>query len=189
MSINPMYHHTPDKLQDEVEWIRRAKSDPEQFGPLYAKYHEQIYRYIYQRMDDMDEAADVTSQVFLKAMNNLYKYEDRGVPFGAWLYRIAKSELYQTFREQKAVRTVNIETVQLTDFMETVEEEDNSVNKSKLVKALSFLKEDDLQLIEMRFFERRAFKEIGEILDLTENNAKVKCFRALEKLKKIFNKR
>jgi RNA polymerase sigma-70 factor (ECF subfamily) len=49
------------------------------------------------------------------------------------------------------------------------------------------LKENELQLIEMRFFEKRSFREIGEILDLTENNAKVKTFRALAKLKKKFN--
>lgn len=189
MIVNPLYHHTPDKIQRELEWIQHAKRDPERFAPLYAKYHEQIYRYIYQRMDDVDLAADITSQVFLKAMNNLHKYEFRGVPFGSWLYRIAKSELYQSFREQQAVRTVNIETVHLSEFIDSFCEEENEANKKRLFECIAKLKEEDVQLLEMRYFERRPFKEIAEILEVTENNAKVKCFRVLEKLKKLFHKK
>ena len=92
MAVNPVYHQTSDILQEELSWISSAKKDPERFGPLYKKYHEQIFRYVYQRMDDQDLAFDVTSQVFIKAMNNLHKFEYRGVPFSSWLYRIAKSE-------------------------------------------------------------------------------------------------
>lgn len=187
MSVNPMYHQTPQRIEEELVWIQRAKKDPASFGPLYSKYHEQIFRYVHQRMDDSELAFDVTSQVFLKAMNNLHKYEYRGLPFGSWLYRIAKSELYQAFRDKKGERTVNIETVHLFEMMEEMDEDQSEINKKKLFKAMSSLKEDALQLIEMRFFEQRSFREIGEILDITENNAKVKCFRALEKLKKSFS--
>lgn len=185
--MNPMYHHTNEKLRTELEWIQLAKRDPEKFAPLYEKYHEQIFRYIYQRMDDKELAFDVTSQVFLKAMNNLHKYEYRGVPFGSWLYRIAKSELYQAFRDRSSKRAINIETVHLATFMDVFEDEENEINKKRLLKAISELKEGDIQLIEMRFFEQRAYKEMGEILAITENNAKVKTFRALDKLKQLFN--
>ena len=113
MAVNPVYHQTDDRLQDEMMLIRRAKEDPERFGPLYTKYHEQIFRYIYQRMDDEDLAFDVTSQVFIKAMKNLHKYEYRGVPFSSWLYRIAKSELYQAFRDRKARKTVSVESMSI----------------------------------------------------------------------------
>ena len=186
--INPLYHHSKDKLREELEWIQLAKSDPRRFAPLYEKYHEQIFRYIYQRMDDIDLAHDVTSQVFLKAMKNIKRYEYRGVPFGSWLYRIAKNELYQAFRDRKAQRTVNVETVHLASFIEVFKEEETEKNKKRLFQSLSVLKEADLQLIEMRYFEERPYREIGEILGITENNAKVKSFRALEKLKQIFNK-
>lgn len=187
MSVNPMYHQTPQRIQEELVWIQRAKEDPAHFGPLYKKYHEPIFRYIHQRMDDTEMAFDITSQVFMKAMKNLHRYEYKGVPFGSWLYRIAKSELYQAFRDRKADRTVNIETVHVFEIMEDWDESQTELNKKRLVEALACLKEDALQLIEMRFFEQRSFKEIGEILDLTENNAKVKCFRAVEKLKQYFH--
>lgn len=185
--MNPMYHHTNEKLRSELEWIRLAKRDPEKFAPLYEKYHEQIFRYIYQRMDDKELAFDVTSQVFLKAMNNLHKYEYRGVPFGSWLYRIAKSELYQAFRDRSSKRAINIETVHLATFMDVFEDEENEINKKRLLSSIAELKEADVHLIEMRFFEQRPYKEMGEILGITENNAKVKTFRALEKLKQLFN--
>lgn len=186
MSLNPLYHKTNERLEEELGWIRRAQQDPAHFGPLYKMYHEQIFRYIYQRMDDEDIAFDVTSQVFMKAMKNLPKYEYRGVPFASWLYRIAKSELYQAFRDKKAERTVNVDSIQIFEIAEELDEDTNEMNKKRIYQCLAKMKENDMQLIEMRFFEKRSFKEIGEILELTENNAKVKTFRALEKLKQLF---
>lgn len=186
--LNPIFHHSSQMLVEEKEWIALAKNDPKCFAPLYKKYHEQIFRYVYQRMDDKNLAYDVTSQVFLKAINNLNKYEYRGVPLGSWLYRIAKSELNQAYRDRKAKRTINIDKVQVSTFMEVFNEETNTLNKKQLFKALSRLKGLDLQLIEMRYFEDRPYKEIGEILNIKENNAKVKTFRALQKLKQLFTK-
>lgn len=187
MAVNPLYHQSNQRMEEELSWIRRAQNDPESFGPLYRKYHEQIFRYIHQRMDDEETAFDVTSQVFLKALNNIHRYEYRGVPFSSWLYRIAKSELYQSFRDRKAQRTVNIESYQLFELIEDMEDDDKEENRKRLLHCLKLMKEKDMQLIEMRFFERRSFKEIGEILAITENNAKVKAFRAIEKLKQLFN--
>ncbi len=187
MTVNPLYHHTNQRLEEELSWIMRAQKDPESFSPLYKKYHEQIFRYIYQRMDDEELAFDITSQVFMKALNNINKYEYRGVPFSSWLYRIAKSELYQAFRDRKAERTVNIESFHLYEIIEEIDDDYTEEKKKRLFDALAKMKEKDMQLIEMRFFEKRSFKEIGEILEITENNAKVKAFRAIEKLKHIIN--
>ncbi len=183
-----MYHQSKIRLEEELDWIQRAQKDSNHFGPLYKKYHEQIFRYIFQRMDDEELAFDVTSQVFMKALKNLHRYEYRGVPFSSWLYRIAKSELFQAFRDRKAERTVNLDSIHLNHMIDEMEEDASEENRERLFHSLSKLKEEDMQLIEMRFFEKRSFKEIGEILDITENNAKVKSFRALEKLKNIFIK-
>jgi RNA polymerase sigma-70 factor (ECF subfamily) len=183
MKINPMYHHTADRIQEEMIWVEQAKLNPEKFAPLYKKYQESIFRYVHQRVDDTEMALDVTSQVFMKALNNIHKFEHRGVPFGSWLFRIAKSELYQSFRDRQARRTVNIDTVIIQDILEEKEDEDLEIHKKNLLKALSTLKSDTLRIVEMRFFEKKTFKEIGEILNITENNAKVKCFRALIKLR------
>lgn len=185
-NVNPIYHHSTQMLSDEYEWITLAKSDPKHFAPLYKKYYEQIFRYVNQRMFDEDTAGDVTSQVFLKAIKNLKKYEYRGVPLGSWLYRIAKSEINQLYRDNRAKRTFNIDTIQVATFMEVFEGETNAINRKRLFNALSQLNGLDLQLIELRYFENRPYKEVGQILEITENNAKVKTFRALEKLKRLF---
>jgi len=188
MSINPVYHLTEDKLQKEHQWVLQAQKKPENFAPLYNKYYEQIFRYVYQRMDNKEVAFDVTSQVFLKALNNIHKYEYRGVPFASWLYRIAKSEVYQSYRDKKAKRTVNVESFQLFELIEDLEEDKTSENRKLLLSILSQLDAVEVEVIELRFFEKRSFREIGEILDLTENNAKVKAHRIIKKMKKIYTK-
>jgi|688.fasta_scaffold79194_3 RNA polymerase sigma-70 factor (ECF subfamily) len=186
MRVHSNFHQTNQLLQDELDLIKKAQKNPEQFGPLYKKYHEQIFRYIYQRMDDIDLAHDITAQVFMKAILHISTYEYRGVPFSSWLYRIAKSELYQSFRDKKTERTINIDTINVAVIIDEIESDETEENKKHLLNTLSLLKEKDVQLIELRFFEKRSFKEMGEILELTENNAKVKTFRALEKLKTLF---
>ncbi|MGQ0826818.1 MAG: RNA polymerase sigma factor [Bacteroidota bacterium] len=180
------YHASPTDLLDEQAVVQAAKKDTKNFAVLYDKYYEQIFRFIYQRVDDKEHAFDTTQQVFMKALDNLYKYEFRGVPFASWLYRIASSEVNNLFRAQKAERTVNIDSVSVYVIIEEIQETKIDQYHDKIVKIIGEqLEEDELQLIEMRFFEKRSFKEIGEILDITENNAKVKTYRVLDKLKKM----
>ncbi len=179
------YHATESALANEQAIVEAAKLDPAKFGALYDKYHEQIFRFIYQRLDDKDQAFDAVQQVFLKALTNLPKYEFRGVPFASWLYRIASSEVNNLFRAEKAQRTVNIESVSVYNIMDEIQESKIEEYHDKIVGIIGELPEDELQLIEMRFFEKRSFKEIAEILEITENNAKVKTYRVLDKLKKM----
>lgn len=184
--VSSIYHHSSQMLIQESEWIDLAKEDPKHFAPLYEKYYQQIFRYVNQRMRDEHSAHDITSQVFYKAIQNIEKFEFRGIPLGSWLYRIAKSELNQAFRDKRAKREINIEHVHLSTFMEVFKDETLSRDKKRLFHVLSQLNGLDLQLIELRYFESRSYREIGELLDVKENNAKVKTFRALEKLRKLF---
>jgi RNA polymerase sigma-70 factor (ECF subfamily) len=188
MAVNLLYHQNEFRLEDEMRQIEIAKKDPRQFAPLYKKYHEAIFKYVYKRVDDEEAAYDITSCVFVKALASLPKYEFRGVPFSSWLFRIAKSELYQSFRDKKAQRTVSLDSVTIVQFIDELNEDFSEEQRITLLNSLKLLKDHQLQLIEMRFFEKRSFKEIGEIVGLTENNTKVKTFRALVKLKEIFNK-
>src|ERR1035437_4633455 len=122
MSIVSRYHVTDEEQQKELGIIESAKITPGNFAPLYEKYYEPIFRFIHKRIDDKDNAFDITSQVFLKAMSNLNKYEYRGVPFSSWLYRIANNEMLTFIKKNEEKRTVNIDTVgvrQIADDMET----------------------------------------------------------------------
>jgi RNA polymerase sigma-70 factor, ECF subfamily len=180
------YHQTETELSKEYGRIEAAKKNPELFKPIYDKYFEAIFRFSYRRLDDKEQAMDITQQVFLIALNNLSKYEYRGVPFSSWLFRIASNELNDVFRKEKEKRTVNIDTVSVHDIMDEIQETRIELYHDKIVTIIAEqLEEDELQLIEMRFFEKRSFKQIGEILDITENNAKVKTYRILDKLRKV----
>lgn len=185
-NVNSKYHQTSEQLLRENDIIEAAKKNPERFEPIYKKYHEQIFRYVYQRMDDIETAHDVTSQIFLKAITKLDKYEFRGVPFSSWLYRIAMSEVYQYLKDQSSVRTINVETSGLSDMVDDMEDDDRHFEHQKLIKLIGELPEEELQIIEMRYFEKRSYREIGEILGIEENNAKVRSFRIVGKLKKSF---
>lgn len=170
-----------------AEWqeIQAAQRDPARFRPLYQRYHEQMFRFIYKRTADEELTADLCAQTFLKAMQRLGDYSFRGVPFSAWLYRIATNEVSQHFRVQQKSRVVSIDEANLADMMaEMSEVEEQEAMRQLLLKALDTLPEDDMQLIEMRFFEQRPFKDIADIVGITESNAKVKTYRILERLKK-----
>ena len=171
-------------LSEEEKQILAAKADRQFFAVLYQNYYEQIMRFVYQRVHTKDEAFDVTQQVFLQAMTALDKYEFRGLPFSSWLYRIALNELNQRFRKNKNQRTVNVDDTSLASVLSEIEENTIEEKEAQLLHALQTLEEDDMQLLEMRYFEKRAFKEIGEIMNITENNAKVRMYRVLERLKK-----
>ena len=110
------------------------------------------------------------------------------MPFASWLYRIAHSEVMQSFRTRKNQRTVNADISDLRNICEEVEQEYMEEYKSILMTVIKDLPEEDLQLVELRFFEKRQFKEIAEILNLTETNAKVKLYRILDRVKKTLTK-
>jgi RNA polymerase sigma-70 factor (ECF subfamily) len=183
-------HATEDEIQLEWTQIQKAQSDRQQFRPLYQRYHEGIFRFVYKRVADQSLTADITSQVFLKAMQKLDGYKFKGVPFSAWLYRIASNEVVQHYRDVKKNRVVCINDSQLDELAEEMEYNDSRHQlKDKMVECLNVLKEDELQLIELRFFEKLPYREIAEIMGLTESNAKVKTYRITEKLSKIINKK
>lgn len=189
-SVNKRFMSEPQKTVSvaamEAEWeeIQAAQQNPARFRPLYERYYEPIFRFVFRRTADSDLAADLCSQVFLKALQRLGSYQFRGVPFSAWLFRIASNEVAQHFRQNSQKRTVSVEENTLSDVAEEMELEDEIWQVEELVHALDTLKPTDLSLIELRFFEQRPFKEIAEILDITESNAKVKTYRILERLRK-----
>lgn len=189
-NINKQYHHSKSAIQLEEEQINKAKKNPKDFAVLYEKYYVQIFRYIFKRIADENESADLTSQVFVKALQSLHKYEFRGVPFSAWLHQIARNELNLCFRAQKYNRSVDVKTEQLHEVIEEFdpennEEQPNEEKTQQLMASLRELNKDELELLEMRYFEKRPFQEVSEILNISVSNAKVKMHRIIKKLKGI----
>jgi RNA polymerase sigma-70 factor (ECF subfamily) len=184
MEKQSIYHYGKSQLAEEQDHILAAKKDPAAFAPLYRAYHERIFLFVLKRVESEELASDITSQVFLKALNKIGKYENRGLPFGSWLFRIARNEIYDQYAASKIELVLSVETSGLKNMISEFGE-DEKLDTGPLYNALSGLNTEETELIELRFFEERPFKEIAEILDITENNAKVKTYRLLEKLKKI----
>jgi RNA polymerase sigma-70 factor (ECF subfamily) len=181
------YHITQAEIDLEVIEINAAVEDMSKFAVLYDRYYVRIFRFVYQRMNDDDVTADVTSRVFLNAMIHLKSYKHKGYPFASWLYRIARNEVNQEFRKERSDRNFQAQWTDFNDLCNEVNEQADELHLKSLGVALKKLKGADMEIIEMRFFEKRSFKEIGEILNVTENNAKVKMFRIVRRLKKNMN--
>lgn len=179
------YHKNDTDLQKELQQVEAAKNDSARFDVLYEAYYKSIFVFIYRRTNNEELSADLTSHVFMKALINIKKYQFRGVPFSAWLFRIAFNEINMYFRKNNTSRVVSLEQSSIGKIANEIEEEDTTEAQQKMMKALKQMEERDIQLIELRFFEKRSFAEIAGIIDITENNAKVKVYRILDKLKKI----
>ncbi len=181
------YHQSETEIKKEEKILRKAINTPSAFAPIYEKYYLGVFKFVLQRVESEQIASEIVSDVFAKAIFNLKKYKFKGFPFSAWLYRVAYNEIATKFRRAKRDRTVNIPNESWNMFQNEEDEfEDNSLSINIMKACLKQLKPHEVELIEMRYFEERAFKEIGEIIELTTENARVKTHRALKKLQKIF---
>ena len=170
-----------DSIHEEA-LLEAARKDPKSFRYFYDAHFKEVFLFIYRRTDDEALSGDIAQQVFLKALQNLNKFQSRGVPFIAWLLRIAANETAQYFRDTQKMRVVNVEQ---SGIEEICDEDSSSAieQRENVFKALKQLDADSLELIEMRYFEKRSFKEIGAIKKITENNAKIKVHRILDKIR------
>lgn len=174
----------------ESELIALSKQKPEYFGALYDRYFDKIFRFVFKRLSGNENVAgDITQQTFIKAMANLNKYEDRGLPFSSWLYRIAQNEVSMFFRQQKKNYSVSVDENRLMDMAgeANISSYMSMEDQEKLVETLNQLSQDQQDLIELRFFQELSFKEIAEIYGITEANAKMRTYRILEKIGKMWD--
>lgn len=174
----------------ESEQIQLAQQDHRHFGVLYERYFDQIFRFIFKRLGgDEVMSGDLTQQTFLKAMANIRRYEDRGLAFSSWLYRIAQNEVNLFFRNEKKTRMVDINENQLKIVIEEgeISSSMSMEDQEKLVRYINELDADQLDLIELRFFQGLSFREIADIYSITEANAKMRIYRLLEKINKKWN--
>ena len=122
-----MKHNKSDNyIQKELQQVAAAKENPARLNVLYDAYYKPIFIFVHRRTDDLDLTADITSQVFLKPLINIHTYEYKGVPFLAWLFRIAFNEVNMCFRKNNADRVVRINHNGMLQIAQEAEVEDNS---------------------------------------------------------------
>ncbi len=189
--MNKLLHFiTTPKLQNEADNIAAAQQDPAKFQVLYEKYFDEIFAFVHKKIRQQDISNDITSQVFLKAMLKIKSFQFRNVPFSSWLYKIASNEVNLYYRNNKKLGEVNIDEAWVHQLAQEFDYSHIEIEEQegKLLKALEKLKSKDLLILRLRFYENCSFKEVGAKAGMSENNAKVKTYRILAKLKKILQK-
>jgi RNA polymerase sigma-70 factor (ECF subfamily) len=179
--------------EQERQLVETARTDINAFGQLYDEYYSRIFSYILKRVAGIDPAQDITSEVFFKALKSLHKFHWKGVPFSAWLYRIANNEIANHFR-RNGHRQLELDTVtNSVDYSETSPEDETLAAEAELKKHEDFLALHESitrlavryqEVIVMRYFENKRVREIAEILGKREGTVKSLLHRGLEKLRK-----
>ena len=166
---------------NEAALIERAKTDSEAFGQLYQRYVDRIYNYVYYRVGNADDAEDLTARTFFQALKKIDSYEDRGVPFSAWLYRIAHNLVANWHRQQSRRKSVSLE--ELTIIRSPRPNPSQAVEKQEtqdeLISAIHRLADDRQQLLILKFVERLPNAEISRVMGRTESSIKSLYHRTL----------
>lgn len=173
---------TPQPWADEAELIARAKSDSHAFGPLYERYVDRIYRYIYRRIGDHEEAEDLTAQTFQQALAALPAYEWRGVPFSAWLYRIAGNLVIRHRRiHGREVTMEHVERIvddrgSFDDPLEAILRQSSSDQLLNAMQSLSF---DQRRALILKYSHGLKNHEVGTLMNRSEGGVKQLVHRAM----------
>ncbi len=176
-------------MQDgnESRLIERAKAcDEEALSELYHRHANAVFRYIYYRVGDQEAAEDLVGDVFVRAMEGLPSYQQTGIPFEAWLYRIAQARVVDHYRRQNVRRTVALDE-QLPDGEETTP--DRVAAKSDEIRqareAMSRLTDEQQMVLSLRFIAGHPTAEVATLLGKTEGAVKALQSRALASLRRL----
>jgi RNA polymerase sigma-70 factor (ECF subfamily) len=171
------------KEADERLLIAEAQRNPARFAELYENNFERVYAYVVRRVGDRAETEDLTSEVFHHALANLQRFEWRGIPFAAWLYRIAAnliSDRWQRNSREQVVddpEQIEAAVAKTADFEEEVE------RKATLFRLVNTLPAEQRRVVVLRFVEEKSIKEVAREIRKTEGAVKQLQFRALTALR------
>ena len=164
------------QAEDERLLVEAAQHDPSRFAELYERNFDRVYAYVARRVGDRSQAEDVVSEVFHHALAHLGGFEWRGVPFCAWLYRIAANAI--TDRYQKAGHeSGNPSTEAEAAITDDVE------RRALLSQLVNSLPPEQRRVVIQRFVEQRSIKEIARAMQRSEGAVKQLQFRALQTLR------
>jgi RNA polymerase sigma-70 factor (ECF subfamily) len=158
-----------------------AEGDAAAFGGLFDRFQPEIVRYFAIRVRDAELAADLAQQVFLKAWQAIPRYQDRGAPFSAWLYRMAHNQLVDYYRTRRP--SMDLDGIEVTDRAPHADERLIASDRSaELSAALDELSEDHRRVLVLRFIMEKSAREIGEIMgrkEVTIRGLQLRALRAL----------
>jgi len=176
---------TKNDSKEESILIQRAKTDPEAFGQLYERYVDRIYNYVYYRTGNAADAEDLTARIFERAIKHIGNYRDQGVPFSAWLYRIAHNLVANWHRDRSRRKIVSIDDVSQWVVTDHGPEFATQLmqDKEALLEAIGRLPADRQELLVCKFVELMSNAEIGAIMGRSEGAIKSLYHRTLLSLR------
>ena len=164
------------KIDEQTEKENRLAS-------LYDEYFGRIARYIYVRIGDKNEAEDLAGEVFVKALESLKSYKERGIPMQAWLFRIAHNLLVDYLRKRARIATVPINGVQIEAREDPVATAEKNIEMERVNEAMQKLTPDQREVVRLRFFSGLSSKEAGVILGKSDGAVREMQRAAIEKLR------
>lgn len=171
--------------EQESLLVERAQQDPLAFAALYDQYVDRVYNYIFQRTGNHGDAEDLTARTFLKAFVHLKRYRFRGIPFAAWLYRIAHNAVANWHRDSHRHQMVALDAI-VERSREDDRPEDLAASQEEnavLLRAVRSLPAERQQLLILKFSEGLSNAEIGRIMHRTEGAIKSLFHRTLMTLR------
>jgi RNA polymerase sigma-70 factor (ECF subfamily) len=179
------------KMEVDPEWqlIQEAQRNPEAFTPLYERYALRIYRYIHARIRSEEDAADITQQVFLSAMQSLSRYRNRGIPFAAWLFRIAQWTLRQKQRKEKVSVSWDLLPGEF-HLSDEISPENQMIQQERLQRLMSLvarLDNEKRDLLALRFAAGLSSAEIAAISGKKSETIKKQLTRIIQKLREQYH--
>lgn len=170
---------------DDMELVRKAAADADAFGVLYERHVRRIYNYIYYRTGNHHDAEDLTARVFQRALRHIPNFKDKGVPFSAWLYRIAHNLVANWHRDRSRRPVVPLEDYLVSTHHGDHPEREAIVEEERqfVLKAVQQLPPDRQQLLILKFVEKLSNAEIGDVMGRTEGAIKSLYHRTLNTLR------
>jgi RNA polymerase sigma-70 factor (ECF subfamily) len=169
------------KELNDLELIHRARDDREAFGVLYERYVQRIYAYIYYRTGNDFDAEDLTERVFMRALRHIGSYSDRGLPFSAWLYRIAHNLVANWYRDNSRRKEISLNESLPPAYTEEHPERALVENeeRERLLVLIRSLAQERQELLILKFGEDLSNAEIGMIMGRSEGAIKSLYHRTL----------
>jgi RNA polymerase sigma-70 factor (ECF subfamily) len=173
-------------LQDEARLVARAqRGDGSAVSQLYRRYAPQIYGYIASRVGDPAVADDLTSEAFLRALEGLPEFEQRGISIAAWLYRLAHDRVADHYRRQARRPTLPLEEKLLPAQDGFDQQVDAHLRMEELGQAMQQLTTEQQQVILLRFVAGLKLKEVAYVMSKSEDAVKMLQLRALRRLRQL----
>ena len=174
-----------NELSDQVILAQAAQGNKEAFGLLYEKYVTRIYTYIYYRTGNPYDAEDLTARVFHRALRHIGGYKDMGLPFSAWLYRIAHNLVANWHRDNSRKKEIQLDEGLLTSHSGDHPEIEllNNEELERLMNVIQGLPAERQLVIILKFVDHMSNAEIGQIMGRTEGAIKSLYHRTLISLR------